>query len=142
MLYIIGKSLNGPFKVGYSVDPEKRLSNMNISFHSKEEKLKLIATAHGEEDSTSAMAPIDDKVAEAIMHQHFKDCRLEGEWFEFDLDDLPIERHYYADDVPEQYREKLTKSVGVGLEDLVIFIGWVLEPWVHQHLDDDGLLVR
>lgn len=63
--YFIG-SKNGPIKIGYTRDLNKRLRTMQTSYPFK---LEVLATTTG------------GQIAEARYHQRFADYRLEGEWF-------------------------------------------------------------
>lgn len=131
MLYIIGKSINGPVKIGHSSDPRKRLSNMNISFHCKEDKLKLLATGSAEYDNRT-FDYCEDVLAEKLLHCKFAAWRLEGEWFDLNLDDLPNELYLSSYDKDDHIPETLLDPTEV------VYVGFEYEAEVMALMDDNG----
>ena len=72
-LYVIGPQKGGPTKIGFSVDPEKRLSNLQTG---NPNILKIHYLVEVSTDKVRNM--------ERIIHKTCKMHRLKGEWFNFD----------------------------------------------------------
>lgn len=66
-IYFIQQGDNGPIKIGYSTNPEKRLQTLNTA---SPYPLKLLHTIQG------------GKNLEKELHARFADTQLDGEWFE------------------------------------------------------------
>ncbi len=65
-VYFVQQGEDGPIKIGLSVDPEKRLSSLQVS---TSEPLYLRAATPG------------DWSVEEGLHQHFAHLHIQGEWF-------------------------------------------------------------
>ena len=63
--YFIQRGKNGPIKIGKSKDPEARLKELQTA---SDEELHLLAVVSGD--------------IEKQLHEHFKNFRIRGEWFE------------------------------------------------------------
>ena len=73
--YVIYDGGTGLYKIGASADPEKRLSQLK--------------TATPTSLTLEHAIPTDDMYElEEIIHVHFEDKRVTGEWFKLDQDDL------------------------------------------------------
>lgn len=78
-IYIIGPR-EGPYKVGYSKDPQVRLSNIQVA---SPVDVFLLYTQETEEDKA--------KTIEKLIHRQISLKRLRGEWFSIALEDLIAE---------------------------------------------------
>lgn len=68
MIYFIQRGgIDGPIKIGYALNPDKRLVTLQTA---SPERLALLATDLG------------DRHREAQLHFHFAECRISGEWYE------------------------------------------------------------
>lgn len=74
MLYII-KNSESYYKIGYSKDPNKRLSQLSTGSSSLLFIYKTFLTE-------------DDSQIEAYLHSYFKFQKISGEWFDLSSDDL------------------------------------------------------
>lgn len=76
-VYAIGWSRQGPLKVGYSTNPERRLSSM-MGAHPEPGALRVLETWSGGHE------------LELALHQRFADRRLRrgAEWFRISLAEL------------------------------------------------------
>lgn len=66
MIYFIQANDGGPIKVGYAVDPQKRLTEIQ---RMSPVPLRILATINGYRKD------------EALLHRRFASLRLHGEWF-------------------------------------------------------------
>lgn len=66
-IYFIQAGLGGPIKIGYSLDPDHRLLQLQTG---NSHQLRILLVIEGDKDH------------EAILHQRFAYLRTEGEWFE------------------------------------------------------------
>lgn len=74
-IYVIGPA-EGPFKIGYSANPNARLSSLQTG---RTDKLIL----HYSEETETDKA----KVIEKLIHQTIAHKRIRGEWFDVTLDE-------------------------------------------------------
>jgi len=74
MIYFISNGL-GQVKIGYSLNPSRRLKDLQTA---SPNQLELLAILPG------------DQVTETEYHSKYADCNIGGEWFEFSFD-LQIE---------------------------------------------------
>lgn len=65
-VYFIQQGDNGPIKIGYSAEPEKRLQTLSTA---SPYPLRILKTTEG------------GKSLEQTLHQRFAEFQLEGEWF-------------------------------------------------------------
>ena len=70
MIYFIQAGDNGPVKIGYSINPEKRLQALQTSHP---QKLRMITVIDGDRD------------LEKELHEYFSDESVSGEWFNIDM---------------------------------------------------------
>lgn len=66
-VYFIANHEDGTVKIGYSDDPQRRLSDLQMGNHSR---LEILATVPGGQD------------VEQMLHERFADSRIDGEWFD------------------------------------------------------------
>ena len=66
MVYFVQQGNKGPIKIGTSINPLRRLSELQTSHH---EQLNIIGVVEG------------DKTVEKVFHKLFEKFRLYGEWF-------------------------------------------------------------
>lgn len=66
-VYFIANAESGPVKIGYSLDPDKRLKQVQSGSHLR---LTVLDRFRASED------------AERLLHRLFRPTRLAGEWFE------------------------------------------------------------
>lgn len=66
-VYVIGAPNSGRVKIGWSNDVDRRLGEIQSM---SPVSLVVQMTAEG------------DRELEAVLHRHFKDCRVHGEWFD------------------------------------------------------------
>ena len=79
-LYIIAASPEGPVKLGFSADPQKRLKQLQTG------SAQVLALHHTEE--------VDDarvKIAERALHRLLGHKRLKGEWFTVTVEEAVFE---------------------------------------------------
>lgn len=69
----------GPIKIGFSVDPAKRCSDLQVGNH---EALALLASLRCR----------DAQYAEKAIHEHLSSSRMNGEWFRFSVETAAIVR--------------------------------------------------
>lgn len=100
-IYIIGPE-NGPYKIGHSVDPDKRCSQLQTS------RLERIRVLYKREVNKEIV-----EVMEKLIHKQLSIHKIRGEWFNLKLEDMIMEIDYAFirwEDVPnlkEKYRLKL-----------------------------------
>jgi predicted GIY-YIG superfamily endonuclease len=100
-IYVIGPE-NGPFKIGYSDDPQRRLSNIQTG---QAVEVKLFYS----EQAESGVA----KIIEKLIHRNLAHKRIRGEWFSVTLSEAIDEvkfafiRYEGEDNLPLQYKHKL-----------------------------------
>lgn len=82
-VYVIGEQDNGPYKVGISKNPKKRLKTLQTG-HPKH----LVLHAVKETDSSKA------KLLETIIHNNISNYKTKGEWFDVNLSKLLLEIDY------------------------------------------------
>lgn len=73
-IYVIAARLEGPVKIGFSANPERRL--------------RQLQTGHAEAlilHHTQAFEPKRAKLIERIIHKTIKHLRCHGEWFNIDV---------------------------------------------------------
>ena len=89
-IYIIGTD-RPPYKVGISTNPQKRLRELQTGHP---ERLHVLHEQPTQSDRT--------RLLERVIHRHLKHRRLEGEWFDMDLEDLVMQIEFamirYAED--------------------------------------------
>ena len=78
-IYVIGSD-QPPYKVGISVNPQKRLRELQTGHP---ERLRVLHEQETEYDRT--------RLLERVIHRHLKHHRCEGEWFQMDLEDLILQ---------------------------------------------------
>lgn len=71
-VYLMKNIGTNKYKIGYSIHPEKRARSLSTPIN----KIIVIYSVNG---------GIDE---ERILHYHFKDMRIAGEWFEFKENEL------------------------------------------------------
>lgn len=74
-LHVSDRWQDCPFKIGQSVNPEIRRSQLGIVMPYELSVLKWIKTN-------------DMEHAEQILHQSFEDCRIQGEWYRLNEDGI------------------------------------------------------
>lgn len=92
-VYIL-RSEEGPVKIGISLKPEKRINEVGL--------------ASGREFVEVYVSPPLENYAELekIMHFHFREVRLPGEWFAVKFEDaVSIAEHYGIKLSPSSWRE-------------------------------------
>lgn len=72
MIYVMGESRTGIVKIGYSVEPMKRLKEVQAGNH---RQLQVLMTLPG------------DRRAERKLHERLADLCVGGEWFDFGTED-------------------------------------------------------
>ena len=75
-LYVIAANKDGPVKIGYSKNPNKRLKQLQTS---NSEKLTLFYSAEFAEDKV--------KIAEGFVHGLSNQHRTSGEWFSISVEE-------------------------------------------------------
>lgn len=75
-VYFIRSGEDGPVKIGYAVDPAKRLKLLQIGTPAR---LSILRTIEG------------DRFTESAAHKRFAEHRTSGEWFRFHPDMLTAE---------------------------------------------------
>jgi len=73
-VYLIQSLVDGNYKIGISVNPNKRTTTLQTGNSSK---LKLIETYQSENASK----------IESTLHNHFGHMRKEGEWFDLSIEE-------------------------------------------------------
>ena len=100
-LYVIGKytDLNGPCKLGISVNPDRRLKQLQTG------QSELLTVHHREE------APADKvRLFERLLHRDIHHLRLSGEWFDLTVEHAiqilqhTLIRYGDVDDLEEKMR--------------------------------------
>ena len=66
MIYFIQGKESGNIKIGYSIQPDKRINNLQTAHY---EKLEVIGLLHGSMED------------ESNIHKMFKEYHLRGEWY-------------------------------------------------------------
>lgn len=66
MIYFIRNTTTGTIKIGYSIDPTKRLATLQTAHH---DRLEVWDAVPGDQD------------AERVLHRRFASFRMNGEWF-------------------------------------------------------------
>lgn len=79
-LYIIASSSEGPVKLGFSADPQKRLKQLQTGS-------ALVLSLHHVEEVDSARV----KIAERALHKLLGHKRLKGEWFNLSVEEAVFE---------------------------------------------------
>jgi len=108
MIYFIRDSASGRVKIGYTENPWKRLSELQVASPSD---LDLLAACEG------------DRVSEADLHQRFSASRVRGEWF---LPTQDLMAHVATiPTFPKAPRKSSTKSFwgGISAKDLAAASG-------------------
>ena len=73
-LYVVGNSVSGPVKLGFSNDPPKRL--------------KQLQTGHAEKLELYYQHEVNDgRLYEGLLHKTFNHNRRIGEWFDLTVDE-------------------------------------------------------
>lgn len=85
-VYFIQSGENGAVKIGYAVDPERRLKLLQIGTPAS---LRIIRTIEG------------DRLTESAAHKRFAEHRITGEWF-----------RYHQDMMTATFAERAPKSTG------------------------------
>ena len=85
--YIIYNDKNDLFKIGITVEPEKRLRTLETQSGSMCQKVLLIYL-EGMRDESS-------KIVESKLHEYFSDKRKIGEWFDLNVLDLLQINHLF-----------------------------------------------
>lgn len=67
-VYFIQDGEHGDIKIGWSVDPDRRLRDLRVA-HATRSRLRLLAAIPGH------------RKLERELHERFAPCRGEGEWF-------------------------------------------------------------
>lgn len=75
MIYVIGERPTGIVKIGYSIEPTKRLKEIQAGNH---RPLQVLLALPG------------DRVTERALHQYFAARCVGGEWFDFAEQDAPL----------------------------------------------------
>jgi hypothetical protein len=75
IVYFIQAGENGPVKIGYTYEPEKRLIAMQGNHY---EMLRILRVVPG------------NRYGERRLHQHFAHLRIRGEWFSFSEEMLTV----------------------------------------------------
>lgn len=75
-LYVIGAITDGPVKLGISVDPERRLHQLQTGHH---ERLRLFHAEPVPRDKA--------RLFERLLHRDIGYKRSHGEWFNLNVDD-------------------------------------------------------
>jgi hypothetical protein len=100
-IYVIGPE-GGPFKIGYTGDPQGRLVNLQVS---QAVELKLFYEERTETDKA--------KVIEKLIHRQIAHKRVRGEWFNVTLDEAISEVKYAfirwegEEVLPSRFKRKL-----------------------------------
>ncbi len=76
-IYLIGSSVFGWYKIGKSIRPEIRTSDLGVLLPFKIEVFSIWGS--------NAYS-----IVESSLHKHFKLNQINGEWFTFDLTDMAI----------------------------------------------------
>lgn len=82
-LYVIGWDPAGPVKVGVSVNPASRVRSLQTGCPYK---LRVLATGHVAHKAV--LRGYAAREVEAYAHRQLAAKRLEGEWFDMNLDDV------------------------------------------------------
>lgn len=100
-LYVIASSVHGPCKLGFSVDPLRRLKQLQTG-HS--ETLQLFHTEEISSDKALLM--------EQAVHRENRHRKIKGEWFNMTVDFAILEvRHTmirFEEEIETRARQKLT----------------------------------
>ena len=100
MIYFIKATVSQAIKIGYSANPEKRLSELQTG---NPDKLLLLGTIRGNVD------------VEAQLHAQFVQHRLEGEWFSGDVIEKVLDLIAADKERRRQIRRKtMTEPTGDG----------------------------
>ena len=78
-IYIIGPE-NGPYKIGHSVNPDKRCSQLQTG---RLEKIRVLYTKEIDKEIV--------EVIEKLIHKQLSVHKVRGEWFNLSLDDMIME---------------------------------------------------
>jgi hypothetical protein len=81
-IYIIGPE-GGPFKIGWSADPQSRLTNIQVG-----QALTVQLWYH--EPVEASLAPVIEK----LIHKQIGHQRIRGEWFNLSLEEAKAEVQY------------------------------------------------
>jgi predicted GIY-YIG superfamily endonuclease len=81
-IYIIG-STNGPYKIGFSKNPETRLRSLQTG---NSDKLKVLYTENIDKSSV--------RFVENRIHSNLKHRQIKGEWFNIPLESAILEVKY------------------------------------------------
>ncbi|NOG73758.1 GIY-YIG nuclease family protein [Roseicella sp. DB1501] len=76
-VYIIGASQDGPFKIGYSGSPLKRVSELQSSNPNKLNLFYLMKTGL-----------VASRAVEREIHSHFSNCKIRGEWYDVSIQEV------------------------------------------------------
>lgn len=90
MIYFIRRGEDGPVKIGFTTNLDKRLASLQGG---NAEKLTVIRTMDG------------DKETERVLHGYFADQRLHGEWFEYSEEMLRVDAPAYVAAAPKPTTE-------------------------------------
>lgn len=121
MIYVIGPSIRGPLKIGKAKDPSSRLRQLQTGHP---EKLHVLLTGWGEEDSTGDFYSVPDSLVEKAFHHKFRNARMNGEWFNITTEDICCEQWF--DDLPASITKEYEQEVGIREGGLIMVV--IMEP--------------
>lgn len=79
-LYVIGWDANGPVKIGYTTDPERRLAQLQTA---QPNPLQIFHTREVEAERARLM--------EGLVHKVNRRHKINGEWYNLSVDDAIAE---------------------------------------------------